>query len=148
MIRLIGAGCMLALLSGCGAASIEELQNHPAATYEFDAPMSYQATYGLIAAPAIGCFQSASWAASWYTDAELTADPSRGTFALSQTNFGKRYFAVIKIVPKDATTAHVTVWTENPELQHLGPDAQKWAQGKGMGDTAKRGTTSGDGSCL
>jgi hypothetical protein len=129
MIKRIGLLCLTALLSGCGAASLQELQNTPAAKYEFDAPMSYGATYSRINYAVLSCYLSAGWAASWYTDGDVYSDPRQGEVTISQTNFGKRYFGDIKVVPKDELTSHVIVWTARPSLQHLGPDAERWAKG-------------------
>jgi len=129
MIRLICALCVMALLTGCGAGSIKELQDSPAAKYEFDAPMSYGATYGRVAYAARNCFQSAGPAASWYVEADLFANENRGEVTISLTNFGKRYYGMILIVPKEELTAHVTIWTVDPGWQHLGPDAERWANG-------------------
>lgn len=129
MIKLICAIGVMALVSGCGAGSIKELQNTPAAKYEFDAPMSYQATYARIAYATIGCYQSAGPLASWYTNADLLLDQNHGDVTIALTNLGKRYYGVIQVVPKQELTSHVTVWTARPSLQHLGPDAERWAKG-------------------
>ena len=134
MIRLISTGCAMLLLAGCGASSLQALQSHPQATYEFDAPMSYEATYALIASPAINCFESDSWAASWYTEIERRADPPHGDFILSQKNWGQHYYALIHVVPRGDTGSHVTVSTDRGDLQHLGPAAERWANGKGRTD--------------
>jgi len=134
MIRLIGTGCMILLLTGCGSTTLAGLKSKPEAKYEFDAPMSAEATYALIASPALNCFESDSWAASWYTEAERNADQHSGRFILSKTSWITRYYALIEVVPKAASTtgAHVTVWTDRADLQHLGPAAEHWANGKAM----------------
>ncbi|HVJ42380.1 MAG TPA: hypothetical protein VM639_12835 [Dongiaceae bacterium] len=130
MIRLISTVCAMALLSGCGAGSIQELQDHPVAKYEFDAPMSYAAAYSLIAYPTIRCFQSAGPAASWYVDSDLLTDKRQGQVNISLTNLGKRYYGSVLVVPKDELTSHVTVWTNLASIQHLGPDAERWSKGQ------------------
>ncbi|HWT96425.1 MAG TPA: hypothetical protein VN229_02380 [Terriglobales bacterium] len=129
MIKVICALCVMALLSGCGAGSLQELQSTPTAKYEFDAPMSYGATYSRINYAVLSCYLSDTWATSWYTNGDLRLDKNRGEVTLSQTNFGNRYFGDILVVPKEELTAHVTVWTARADLQHLGPDAERWAKG-------------------
>jgi hypothetical protein len=129
MLKRIGLLCLMALLSGCGAGSLQELQTTPTAKYEFDAPMSYGAIYSRINYAVLSCYLSDSWVASWYTNGDLHLDPSRGEVTISQTNFGNRYFGAILVVPKEELTSHVIVWTARDDLKHLGPDAQRWANG-------------------
>jgi hypothetical protein len=129
MIKAICALCVMALLSGCGAGSLQELQSTPAAKYEFDAPMSYGAIYSRINYAVLSCYLSDTWATSWYTNGDLRLDKNQGEVTLSQTNFGNRYFGDILVVPKEELTSHVTVWTSRADLQHLGPDAERWAKG-------------------
>ena len=129
MLKRICLFCVMALLSGCGAGSLKELQSAPVAKYEFDAPMSFGAIYSRINYAVLSCYLSDGWAASWYTNGDFGSNPSQGEVTLSQTNFGKRYFGDILVVPKEELTSHVIVWTARPDLQHLGPDAERWAKG-------------------
>jgi len=120
---------VMGLLAGCGAASLQELQSKPLATHQFDVPISYGSAYSRIAFAARECYLSNGPAASWLVEADLQPNLVRGDVTITMTNFGRRYYAAIQIVPKDETTAHVTVLTALESLQPLGADAERWANG-------------------
>lgn len=129
MKKRIWTICVMGLLTGCGAASLQELQSNPIAKDEFDVPIDYGSAYARIAYAARDCYQSAGPAASWLVDADLQPNLHRGDVTITLTNFGKRYYGAIQVVPKDPSSAHVTVLTALDSLQHLGPETERWASG-------------------